>query len=223
MTLTVNGEVYVPDYSVENVYLVDMDVKKGDVITLSFTNNFYIDLILNVAVSLEAGEAGPNVIDELPAELVADFATVEDAYDVGMTWLYTATQDGKLEFLAVSEGLMIMVFVNGDWVYGYEDGEAFGEAIVKEGDEVEIMLCAYDAGAYSCIVTYAEESELMLGDVNGDGEINGKDSILLAQYMAEWDVEIVLANADVNGDGEVNGKDSILMAQYMAEWDVTFG
>ena len=216
MTLTVNGEVYVPDYSVENVYLVDMDVKKGDVVTLSFTNNFYIDLILNVAVSLEEGEAGPNVIDELPAELVADFATVEDAYDVGMTWLYTATQDGKLEFLAVSEGLMIMVFVNGDWVYGCEDGEAFGEAIVKEGDEVEIMLFAYDAGTYSCIVTYAEESELMLGDVNGDGKIDVLDAnAICAHYNGIKTLsEDAQAAADVNGDGKIDIFDANAICAY---------
>lgn len=61
------------------------------------------------------------------------------------------------------------------------------------------------------------------GDVNGDGAINGKDSTLLMQYLAEWDVDIDKAAADVNGDGEVNGKDSTLLMQYLAEWDVTLG
>jgi hypothetical protein len=58
------------------------------------------------------------------------------------------------------------------------------------------------------------------GDVNDDGKVNGKDSILLAQYLARWDVSINLNAADVNGDGKVNGKDSILLAQYLAKWDV---
>lgn len=218
--LTVNGEEFVVDRDTyPNLYLVDMDVKKGDVITLSFTNNFYVDLIMNVAVSIEAGEAGPNIIDELPAELVADFATIEDAYDVGMTWLYTATQDGVLEFLGVSEGLQIMVFVNGDWVYGYGDGEAFGEAIVKEGDEVEIMLFAYDAGTYSCIVAYAEEADVVMGDVNGDGEIDTKDANLICSYYNEL-LELsdaALAAADVNGDGEVDTKDANLICSFYNE------
>lgn len=61
------------------------------------------------------------------------------------------------------------------------------------------------------------------GDVNGDGEVNGKDGILLAQYLAEWNVAISMDAADVNGDGKVNGKDGILLAQYLAEWDVTLG
>lgn len=61
------------------------------------------------------------------------------------------------------------------------------------------------------------------GDVNGDGIINGKDGILLAQFLAEWDVTINMNAADVNGDGTVNGKDGILLAQFLAEWDVTLG
>ena len=64
---------------------------------------------------------------------------------------------------------------------------------------------------------------VLFGDVNSDGKVNGKDSILLAQYLAEWEVQINLNAADVNGDGRVNGKDSILLAQYLAEWDVTLG
>ena len=59
------------------------------------------------------------------------------------------------------------------------------------------------------------------GDTNCDGAVNGKDGILLAQYLAEWDVSIDMDAADVNGDGKVNGKDGILLAQYLAEWDVT--
>ena len=78
----------------------------------------------------------------------------------------------------------------------------------------------YECADVNTTVTIAD---VLYGDVNGDGKVNGRDSILLAQYMADWDVEIVFANADVNADGKVNGKDSILLAQYMADWDVTLG
>lgn len=63
----------------------------------------------------------------------------------------------------------------------------------------------------------------MLGDVNGDGEINGKDTILLSQHLAGWDVTIDLRTADVNHDGKVDGKDQILLSQHLAGWDVTLG
>lgn len=61
------------------------------------------------------------------------------------------------------------------------------------------------------------------GDLNGDGAVNGIDSGLLLQYLAEWDVEIVEAAADVNADGVINGIDSGILLQYLAEWDVALG
>lgn len=67
--------------------------------------------------------------------------------------------------------------------------------------------------------------EFIYGDANGDGKVNGKDSIMLYQYLAEWeDLDIDLNAADVNADGVVNGRDTILLSQYLAEWeDVTLG
>ncbi len=59
-----------------------------------------------------------------------------------------------------------------------------------------------------------------VGDINNDHFINIKDAILLAQYLAEWDVSVIAFAADCNGDGAVNIKDAILLAQYLAEWDV---
>lgn len=57
-----------------------------------------------------------------------------------------------------------------------------------------------------------------LGDLNNDGEINGIDSGLMLQYLAEWEVEFSIETADVNGDGVVDGVDSGLLLQYLAEW-----
>lgn len=50
--------------------------------------------------------------------------------------------------------------------------------------------------------------------------VNGRDSGLLLQYLAEWDVSIEKAAADLNGDNLIDGKDSGLLLQYLAEWDV---
>ena len=61
------------------------------------------------------------------------------------------------------------------------------------------------------------------GDVNGDGRVDGRDGIRLAQYVAEWDVQIDRDAADVTGDGRIDGRDCIRFAQYMAEWDVVLG
>ena len=57
----------------------------------------------------------------------------------------------------------------------------------------------------------------------GDGEINSIDAVLLAQYIAGWDVELDGIAADCNGDGEINSIDAVLLAQFIAGWDVTLG
>lgn len=66
-------------------------------------------------------------------------------------------------------------------------------------------------------------SESMLGDVNGDGKVNMRDAVLLRQYVAGWDVEMITDTADANGDGKVNIRDAVLLRQYVAGWDVVLG
>ena len=60
----------------------------------------------------------------------------------------------------------------------------------------------------------------MPGDINGDGELNIKDLITLAQYHADWGIPVVEAALDTNGDGVLNVKDVIHLAQYLADWQV---
>lgn len=62
--------------------------------------------------------------------------------------------------------------------------------------------------------------EFLVGDINGDDEVNVKDLILLAQHYAGWDVDINIPAMDINGDGETNVKDLIRLAQYLAGWDI---
>lgn len=61
--------------------------------------------------------------------------------------------------------------------------------------------------------------EVLRGDVNRDRTVDDQDAQLLAEYLAEWDVEIYSEAADYNGDGAVNGKDSILLEQYLLTLD----
>ena len=63
-----------------------------------------------------------------------------------------------------------------------------------------------------------------LGDINCDGDVNTKDAVLLAQYLAGWQgLEIPKEeNMDLNGDRDVNTKDAVLLAQKLAGWNVSF-
>lgn len=58
------------------------------------------------------------------------------------------------------------------------------------------------------------------GDVNEDGTINSKDSLLVRKYILGENVTINLSAADVNRDGIVNSKDSMILRKYILGDDV---
>ena len=63
-----------------------------------------------------------------------------------------------------------------------------------------------------------EPSEYTVGDINGDGAINGKDSNLLKQILsgAVAVTEEMIAVCDMHKDGSINGMDANLLARYIA-------
>lgn len=68
-----------------------------------------------------------------------------------------------------------------------------------------------------------EVSDVIPGDVTGDGEVNKMDALRLKKYLAGLDVEIDLLAADVTGDGEVNKMDALRLKKYLAGLDVKLG
>ena len=69
----------------------------------------------------------------------------------------------------------------------------------------------------------SEEPEVLLGDVDGDGEISDWDSITFDRYLAGWSVEFVEDAMDVDGDDEISDWDAIMLARYLAGWNIQFG
>ncbi|MDR1563469.1 MAG: Ig-like domain-containing protein [Oscillospiraceae bacterium] len=61
---------------------------------------------------------------------------------------------------------------------------------------------------------------VLLGDVDGDGEITLKDATLLARWLANWPGDISQAAADIDGDGEITGLDLTLLNRFLAGWDI---
>ena len=57
-------------------------------------------------------------------------------------------------------------------------------------------------------------------DIDSNGKADLKDLVLLARYVAEWDVVINATVADVDDSGEVDLDDVKLLAKYCAKWDV---
>ena len=70
---------------------------------------------------------------------------------------------------------------------------------------------------------YEREGGVIYGDVNSDGMVTVADAVILARYLANWEVTLDLKAADVNLDDQVSVKDIALLRRYLAEWDVVLG
>lgn len=66
---------------------------------------------------------------------------------------------------------------------------------------------------YTCKV---RTGDVMKGDVNGDGKVNGTDALWVSQYFvgARQLTDAQKTAADVNHDGKINGTDALWIAQY---------
>ena len=60
------------------------------------------------------------------------------------------------------------------------------------------------------------------GDVDGDGKVTTKDSILIRRYLlGGWNITINEDAADVDKDGKITVKDSILIRRYLlGGWNI---
>ena len=66
-------------------------------------------------------------------------------------------------------------------------------------------------------------TDFVYGDLNSDGLVNKKDSLLMKMYLADNSTTIDMQAADVYVDGSINKKDSLYLKQYLAGLDVELG
>ncbi|MBQ3528366.1 MAG: DUF4091 domain-containing protein [Clostridia bacterium] len=102
-----------------------------------------------------------------------------------------------------------------DRVYCADCGETISEVIIPAaGHKFANGTCAVCGAADPDWV----EPEYTLGDINGDGSINGKDSNQLKQILSGATVptEIEQKAADIKADGAINGIDANLLSQFLA-------
>ncbi len=117
--------------------------------------------------------------------------------------------------------------LEGEWSIIGEEGIVTVEENIftaKASGEVVLRytLKDYEDAYAECQFIVKEQGEA--GDINGDGDVNTKDAVLLKKYLAEYTgLNINLDAADVNGDGEVNTKDAVRLLQYLAGYNVTLG
>lgn len=100
-----------------------------------------------------------------------------------------------------------------------EPGTYTVEAYKKSGSVTVV-------GSVTFVIEEEEVVDKLLGDVNGDGKIDGRDQVRLMRYLVAMDEEdpvtsvvIVEANSDMNEDGKFDGRDSVRLMKLLVELD----
>lgn len=104
-----------------------------------------------------------------------------------------------------------------------ESGEAIAKANALRtelGDDDLLPNLQTLIDANEAYEEFAPDEEFVAGDIDGNGDVDLSDVVVLAQYAAGWDVTCNEAALDVDGSGMVDLNDVVLLAQYVAGWEV---
>lgn len=116
----------------------------------------------------------------------------------------------------------------------YEDGgyrrnpsNAWIEYYVFKGVgsvKVSVSIEEHKGNDYGADAKDASENEILvrltLGDLNNNSKKDSGDLVILAQYIAGWEVSVSELLADINRDNKIDTADMVLFAQMLAGWDV---
>ena len=68
-----------------------------------------------------------------------------------------------------------------------------------------------------------QSTDILYGDINGDGKVNSIDRTFLSRHIAKWEgyeaENINIKAADLNRDGKVNSLDRTILSRYIAKWN----
>ncbi len=85
---------------------------------------------------------------------------------------------------------------------------------------ITLLMCAIMlASAVIPVGAFISEAETApsVGDANGDGKVDLKDSSIIKSALLGRDTSYFIAGADTTGDGVVNSKDAFMLKQYLAD------
>ena len=146
------------------------------------------------------------------AESTGLFDQFDSDYNISFSNKENVTVTGKIAYLTFT--------VSGDAA----PGEYEIKLIAREcyNDDEQIITARADAGMITV-------RDFVIGDVTGDGLIDGRDIIRLRKYLSEKDDDAgtspvtISAGADCTGDGSVDGRDLIRLRKYLASYDEDTG
>lgn len=104
-----------------------------------------------------------------------------------------------------------------------ESGEYYAYDNVSIADEIQLSVgggsttTPSDTESTETTLGGSTGGDILLGDVNGDGDVKSNDLLLLKKYLlglAE-ETDINMLNSDTTGDGEVKSNDLLLLKKYL--------
>ena len=223
--------IFVNDTVVES-FPYSVDVNEGDTVTIKFVKNWWAGIGFELELDLfyQLPEIEPtqivegknlvSIIDDLRVESHSAFFTATKTGTISIDILdIVSVCDGEIENVDdIFDALTISI--NDTVVEGFPYSVE-----VNEGDTVTIEFVknwwagiGYDI---TVCVSYEEsdETEVIYGDVNGDGKVNVIDANLVRKAsikLVDFDENQTVA-ADVNGDGKINVVDANYIRRFAAK------
>ena len=155
-------------------------------------------------------DSGTLVADKIELPLI--FTGLSNVTLSDNTWTYSGgklTWNGTAKEFEVGKLLTLTFDIPSDAVAGTKYTVSIGDAKVSDSTYNYSPLTSQNGTV--TVISY------ILGDVNGDGQVNSSDASLVLQYAASFPVSINTVAGDVNGDGNVNSSDASLILQYAAQ------
>lgn len=207
--------VYGTDLSLYDdvIYVENTMVRKGSQVCLSVKMNnvtpvrgFQFDLVLPEGVTIATDEDGEPLVQ----------LSTERTTKRKMSFFDSALQDdGSLRVLCNSTG---------GYTFDGNSGEVCTIIVdvaqgISAGDHAlvlqNVIYTDVDAKKYEIgddVISKMTVTDLRVGDVNGDGEVDVADAALLANFILGREVpNIIIEVVDIDGDGIVNVTDIVLL------------
>lgn len=104
---------------------------------------------------------------------------------------------------------------------GAEAGE-YPIEITYDPDNYEIYNYDVEPVDFAVVNGGITVSDVIIGDVNTDGNVNNLDRLILSRYLANWTnypaSMVNMLAADVNMDTKVNNLDRLILKRHLANW-----
>ena len=101
-----------------------------------------------------------------------------------------------------------------------EEGE-YHIRVSYDYDNYDIYNQSGEAVQFATVNGTLTVTDIVYGDVNGDGKVNNLDGMVLMRHLAKWPsypASMISPGADVNADGRINNLDGMILMRHLAKW-----